>query len=659
LTDGTHIRFREIFGEARTNLALVNCVLRNERIATLHGVYEQPSGVSVIVPRCGSMDEVLRKTYNDAPLPWAARFRIAVDIVLAVRYVHSQVPVIALQGLDANNVLLSDNYADANAIGPIARIDMSAMNSQDWLGSVFAPRPFTPSSQQIQHQTSTASSSSSSLQSTIKLLPHAADIYSLGVLLLQLWRNEPLDDFTSRIVRDKRLPPVPFYSPESLGFLAFEQLIACCVCDDPSMRPQIEQIITKMSAIASHLELSSAKTLLAAHEPSKRWRKIKTIQVSSSADMYLAVASLCKSTTLTVPKPGVAASFPSSKLQQMDETVVWAGAADGILYGLPFPLPSMMNVSTGSSGVVPAQESLANLGGFTSQASYAAYQAIHWATLSASVLDNASVQYRLASYPPETRDTRKRIISTVTSQRQIWCLLNSVTASVLDPSRNSLVSQVEVGPCYTIASFEDTVYTGGTTGIVSAFDGSSCKRLRQREVSKLPITAIVANDRFVWIAVSDDAGTPANLICLDAFSLQPVITHQHPSEETITALALTNAPTSSSTTSFLWTGGYSGCIQTFKISSSPFAEQSRSELQVEPFMTFTGIHNTRNLSFLWDGDLLYSASSDSIAAWKPDSSGVVTKLLVQPQNISSFTVLEKSAIITGHKDGSLTIWASF
>lgn len=775
-TDGSTVRFREVAENALASTALTLSVLRNERVATLHRVYERPSGLTVYMPKGGTLNDALERTYNDSPLPWAARFRIAVDIVLALKYVHSQVPVRAVQGLDAHSVLLNENFTDPQAAGPIARIDLSATNSQSWLHSIYAPRPFVATISQLAPQasssppgTSFAPLSASTISS--KTSPHSSDIYSLGVLLLQLWRNEPLEDLISR-VRDK-LPPVPFYSPESLGLLAYEQLIAACVCDDPSMRPQIDGVITKLHAIAVHLELTSAVKLLAAHEPARRWRKIKTLQVSTaSADVSFAISTLCKSSTSPFSKPGTASASisetpvpgsPASKAMVganltsgnrshfMDETTVWAGGVDGVLYGIPFPMPTMMsspstalvgapNPSGTSSGLPSptlhhqAHPSLmshqsaainsptATIGRSGANAvlggvgNVATSPSLHWTTMSTSMLDSASIQYRMTSFPPEMRQTRRRILATVTSARHIWCLLNTVTASVLDPARLTLVSQVEIGACLSIASHNDLVYTGGTNGTISVFDGSNFKRLRQREISKLPITAIAASARFVWCALTDDPGKPSILLCLDANTLQEEARYSHSEEDTVTSICLTpfpnsangegsasnfsssamptsqatgevtddvsNAQTSSSNpslqsppyagstpasvgvgmginnnmTEIMWTGGYSGTVFTFKVTRSPYIDMS--DIKVEPLSTHRNVHRTRILNFLWNGDYVYSSSNDSIAAWKSDGSGTASHLSLPTVDIASFTTLEKNCLITGHKNGSVTVWAS-
>lgn len=278
------------------------------------------------------------------------------------------------------------------------------------------------------------------------------------------------------------------------------------------------------------------------------------------------------------------------------------------------------------------------------------------------------MQYRMPTFGPDTRNTKRRILASETTHRHIWCLLNSVTASVLDPSRLAIVNQVEIGPCLSLASYEDTIYTGGTTGTVSAYDGTTCKRLRSREVSKHPITAIVAGSKFVWVAVSNDDqhGTNSILICLDAQTLQEETRHLHPTEETITSLSITPAvaPTASNAyygsnnslvPQILWTGGYSGAIQTFKV--NPSFENSDT-ISIQPLANFAGQHKTRILNFLWNGDYLYSCSNDAVVAWKPDSSSQVSQLSVPTNDIASFTVLEKSAVITGHRNGSVTVWAS-
>lgn len=753
-TDGSIVRFREVPDNALPSTALTISVLRNERVATLHRVYDRPSGLTIFVPKGGTLNDALERTYNDTPLPWAARFRIAVDVVLALKYVHSQVPVMAIQGLDAHSVLLNDNFADPQALGPIARIDLSATNSQTWLHSIFAPRPFVATVSQLVPQasssppgTSFAMQSASSI--TSKLSPHSSDIYSLGVLLLQLWRNEPLGDLISR-VRDK-LPPVPFYSPESVGFLAYEQLIAACVCDDPAMRPQIDGVITKLHAISVHLELTSATKLLAAHEPARRWRKIKTVQVSTaSADVSFAISTLCKSSTSPLTKPGIASagmSAPSAPAAQstatlptaasganlasaprshfLDETTVWAGGVDGVLYGIPFSMPNMITpastalvgaptptITKGSPGpsasspTLPHQSTTLNaavaaLNTMGRAGSNNGSPSLHWTTLSTSMLDTASIQYRMTTFPPDMRQTRRRIIATATTARHIWCLLNTVTASVLDPARLTLIAQVEIGACLSIASFNDLVFTGGTNGTISVYDGSSCKRLRSREISKLPITAIAANGRFVWCALTDDPGKPSTLVCLDATTLLEEARYPHTEEDTITSICLTPLPSvdgttnateaatatlplssssaalsppysvstpsinssgqipivpSAANTEIMWTGGYSGTVFTFKVTRSPYIDMS--DVKVEPLTTHRNIHKTRILNFLWNGDFVYSASNDSIAAWKSDASDTASHLSLPTVDIASFTTLEKNCLITGHKNGSVTIWAS-
>ena len=756
--DGSIVRFRDVADNALPSTALTISVLRNERVATLHRVYDRPSGLTIFVPKGGTLNDALERTYNDSPLPWAARFRIAVDVVLALKYVHSQVPVMAIQGLDAHSVLLNDNFADPQAVGPIARIDLSATNSQTWLHSIFAPRPYVATVSQLAPQASSSPPGTSFVMQsassiTSKLSPHSSDIYSLGVLLLQLWRNEPLGDLISR-VRDK-LPPVPFYSPESVGFLAYEQLIAACVCDDPAMRPQIDGVITKLHAISVHLELASATKLLAAHEPARRWRKIKTVQVSTaSADVSFAISTLCKSSTSPLNKPGTAsaainatstpaqasAALPTapsganmssaSRSHFLDETTVWAGGVDGVLYGIPFAMPNM--ITPASTALVGAPTPTITKGGISSpgpsstssptlshpstplnSAAVAALNnmgragntngspSLHWTTLSTSMLDTASIQYRMTTFPPDMRQTRRRIIATATSARHIWCLLNTVTASVLDPARLTLIAQVEIGACLSIASFNDLVFTGGTNGTISVYDGSSCKRLRSREISKLPITAIAANGRFVWCALTDDPGKPSTLVCLDATTLLEEVRYPHSEEDTITSICLTPYPTGDSAanasdapvatlplstststlsppysvstpsmnssgqipivpsvanTEIMWTGGYSGTVFTFKVTRSPFIDMS--DVKVEPLTTHRNIHKTRILNFLWNGDFVYSASNDSIAAWKTDASDTASHLSLPTVDIASFTTLEKNCLITGHKNGSVTIWAS-
>ena len=765
-TDGSLVRFREVPENALPSTALTLSVLRNERVATLHRVYNRPSGLTIFMPKGGSLNDVLERTYNDSPLPWAARFRIAVDIALALRYVHSQVPVMAIQGLDAHSVLLNDNFSDPHAAGPIARIDLSATNSQSWLHSIFAPRPFYPAVVPVSAPTSASPPGVSPVPTTTSsgigaLSPHAHDIYSLGVLLLQLWRNEPLDDLLTR-VRDK-LPPVPFYSPESVGFMAYEQLIAACVCDDPLMRPQIDGVITKLHAISVHLDLTSATKLLASHEPARRWRKIKTVQVSGAAASAISfsISTLCKSSSSPFTKPDTASTNTSgvmtpSALQSptsssanlttganltsstrshfLDETIVWAGGVDGVLYGMPFPMPNMItapgtaivgaagpsSISNGVSSPGPSSSGSPTLTPHSAQINLAAMtslstpsrlgmtpasHSLHWSTLSTSMLDSASIQYRMTTFPPDMRQTRRRILATATSARHIWCLLNTVTASVLDPARLALVAQVEIGACLSIASHNDLVFTGGTNGVLSVFDGSSCKRLRQREISKLPITAIAANGRFIWCALTDDPGKPSALVCLDMNTLVEETRYSHTEEDTVTSICLTPIPSSenaalpvsdsivaatalplantsnpalappfanstptlsssgqltvpptAANTEIMWTGGYSGTVFTFKVTRSPFIDMS--DVKIEPLMTHRNVHKTRILNFQWNGDFVYSASNDSIAAWKPDASATASHLTLPTVDIASFTTLEKNCLITGHKNGSITIWAS-
>lgn len=636
LPDGGFIRFRSLSEHALPTLALMHSVMQDKAIAPLYGVYLQPPGIAIKVPAPGTLDEVLAKTYQAAPLSWAVRFRIAVDLVLAVRTIHSQVPVFALHGMEASSIFLAESYLDPSSRGTVVQLDLGAQNSASWLSSAYSPRPFAPSAHQL---------AQSALG--LKLSPQSDDIYSLGVLLLQLWRNEPLAEFFKGT-----LPPVPFYATEEPGFLAFDQLIGSCLVEDPTMRPQVDQIISKISAISVQLKVSHSSSILAANEPTKRWRRVNQVQITASADLPLAIATMCKSTSVPYPKPGVAANLGVKVNQQLDENVVWAGGVDGVLYGLTFPIASSVSNSVSSPPTSPRT----NLTASTSPRP-GSPPSLLWATLSPSVLENTSVQYRLSSFPIEVRDARKRVVASTTSRSNIWCLHSSATASVLDPSRNALLSTVDTGPCLSICAYDDTVFFGGTSGTVSAFDGSNFKRLRQKDVSNLPITAMVANDKYLWVAMSDDAkSTPATLVCLEMATFQVLHTIQHPMEEIVTAIAMTQVDDSQGS-QLLWTGGYSGDVIVLALLHGAQPQKS-PEPSINVIKAFSKKHATRIIAFLWDGDQLYSASSDAIFAWKSDATDTTTSLAIPSSDVSSFTVLERSAIITGHKNGCVTVWAA-
>ncbi|KAI4384777.1 hypothetical protein MLD38_002883 [Melastoma candidum] len=150
--------------------------VRHPNLVMLLGTCPESQSLVYEYMKNGSLEKRLSCENNKLPLPWNVRVLIAFDICSALVFLHSQKPPVVHGNLRPSKVLL-----DANYVGKISNVGMSRLitdkvNRED-------------SAVYMDPECSTSG----------ELTPES-DVYSLGVILLQLISNSPV----LNIVKDVR-----------------------------------------------------------------------------------------------------------------------------------------------------------------------------------------------------------------------------------------------------------------------------------------------------------------------------------------------------------------------------------------------------------------------------------------------------------------------
>lgn len=126
----------------------------------------------------GSLDDRLFCKDNTPPLPWQTRFRIAAEIATALLFLHQKKPEpLVHRDLKPGNILLDRNYVSKISDVGLARlVPASAANSVTQYHQTTAAGTFCYIDPEYQ-QTG--------------LLGVKSDVYSLGVMLLQIITSRP------------------------------------------------------------------------------------------------------------------------------------------------------------------------------------------------------------------------------------------------------------------------------------------------------------------------------------------------------------------------------------------------------------------------------------------------------------------------------------
>ncbi|GLJ23575.1 hypothetical protein SUGI_0446580 [Cryptomeria japonica] len=167
------------------------------------------------------------------PLPWYARFRIATEVCSALQYLHSFMPdPIFHADLKPHNILLDENYVCKISDFGLSRLLSKDVHSEsEPKGTFFYMDP--------EYLTSGEYSSKS-------------DVYSLGIVLLELLTGKPALELVKEVERalqnahfDKILDPSagdwPFAEATQMAYLALD-----CTDLERKKRPDLQLTVMKM-----------------------------------------------------------------------------------------------------------------------------------------------------------------------------------------------------------------------------------------------------------------------------------------------------------------------------------------------------------------------------------------------------------------------------
>ncbi|XP_062946178.1 receptor-interacting serine/threonine-protein kinase 3 [Cynocephalus volans] len=247
--------------------------LRSQYVLLLLGVtenleWEYVSGPALVTQfmENGSLVGLLQP---QCPRPWPLLCRLLQEVVLGMRYLHSQNPVLLHRDLKPSNVLL-----DSELHAKLADFGLSTFQggSRSGLGSreprgtlaYLAPELFAD----VNRKASMAS-----------------DVYSFGILMWAVLAGreaEPMahTSLVCKAVCEKQIRPplteLPQSSPETPGLEDLKELMQCCWSYEPRDRPSFQECQPKTDEVFNLMKgkidaaVSMVKKFLSEHRSSNR-----------------------------------------------------------------------------------------------------------------------------------------------------------------------------------------------------------------------------------------------------------------------------------------------------------------------------------------------------------------------------------------------------
>ncbi|GLJ23576.1 hypothetical protein SUGI_0446590 [Cryptomeria japonica] len=181
----------------------------------------------------GCLEDHLSCKGSSPPLPWYARFRIAAEVCSALQYLHSFMPdPIVHRDLNPQNILLDENYVSKISDFGLSRLLSKDLHSESELKGTFS---YLAPEYRTNGEYSTKS-----------------DVYSLGIVILQLLTGKPAPGLVKEVERalqssnfDKILDPSagdwPFVHANQLAYLALH-----CTHPERKKRPDLQPTVMKM-----------------------------------------------------------------------------------------------------------------------------------------------------------------------------------------------------------------------------------------------------------------------------------------------------------------------------------------------------------------------------------------------------------------------------
>nr|KYP73099.1 putative inactive receptor kinase At2g26730 family [Cajanus cajan] len=229
--------------------------IRHPNLLALRAYYLGPKGEKLLVfdymPK-GSLASFLHARGHETVIDWPTRMKIAQGMARGLLYLHSQENIIH-GNLTSSNVLLDENTNAKIADFGLSRLMTTAANS-----NVIA--------------TAGALGYRAPELSKLKKANTKTDVYSLGVILLELLTGKPpgeamngvdlpqwvasivKEEWTNEVFDVELMRDASTYGDEMLNTL---KLALHCVDPSPSARPEVQQVLQQLEEIRPEISASS------------------------------------------------------------------------------------------------------------------------------------------------------------------------------------------------------------------------------------------------------------------------------------------------------------------------------------------------------------------------------------------------------------------
>ncbi|XP_074286794.1 U-box domain-containing protein 35-like isoform X2 [Silene latifolia] len=246
------------------------CTIRHPHMVLLLGACPEYGCLVYEYMSNGSLEDRLFRRENSPPLPWQLRFRIATEIATALNFLHQSKPEpLVHRDLKPANILIDRNYVSkisdvglARLVPPTMADNVTQYRMTQAAGTFFY---IDPEYQQT------------------GMLGTKSDIYSLGILYLQLITAKPAMGLTHHVqralengtFREMLDPSVPDWPYEEV--LEFAKLSLACSELRRKDRPDLPQILPTLCRLREFGEANMTSFMFTPSAPSRQ-RQVSTAQ---------------------------------------------------------------------------------------------------------------------------------------------------------------------------------------------------------------------------------------------------------------------------------------------------------------------------------------------------------------------------------------------
>lgn len=221
--------------------------LQHPKVTAFVGATKSPQRIITDFAYHGTLDTLLPRV-GDCSLPLTYRIRIALDIAIALEFVLSQHPFLAINGLTTSFVKIYSLEEDE----VVAKLDFAHQRPVNFHDSIFAAPELVSGRMEL----------------------HRSDIYSFGIILWQLWMGKNVDHL-------KSLPTDSSFDRMNTPLRELDDLLSSCLHHNEMKRPEFGQIAHQLANIYKMLGAKSIpKDILRRSHKLSEWNKHTIIQLS-------------------------------------------------------------------------------------------------------------------------------------------------------------------------------------------------------------------------------------------------------------------------------------------------------------------------------------------------------------------------------------------